>query len=81
LWIDEEAGTDFWRHAINKEMSKVSVAWQVKEGITPEQARSGKVSNMIGFQEIGCHLVFDVKMDFTWKARFVAGGHMTMLLH
>lgn len=33
---------------------------------------------MIGFQEIGCHLVvFDVKMDFTRKARFVAGGHMT----
>ena len=32
---------------------------------------------MIGFQEIGCHIVFDVKMDFTRKARFVAGGHTT----
>jgi hypothetical protein len=32
---------------------------------------------MIGFQEIGCHIVFDIKMDFTRKARFVAGGHMT----
>jgi hypothetical protein len=32
---------------------------------------------MIGYQEIRCHLVFDVKMDFSRKARFVAGGHMT----
>ena len=30
------------------------------------------------FQQIWCHLVFDVKMeDFRRKARFVAGGHMT----
>ena len=28
-------------------------------------------------KEIRCHIVFDVKMDFTRKARFVAGGHMT----
>jgi hypothetical protein len=32
---------------------------------------------MIGCQEIKCHMVFDVKMDFSRKARFVAGGHMT----
>jgi hypothetical protein len=32
---------------------------------------------MIGFQEIKCHVIFDVKMYFTRKARFVAGGHMT----
>jgi hypothetical protein len=32
---------------------------------------------MIGFQEIGCHIVFDIKMDFTRKARFCAGGHNT----
>ena len=30
-----------------------------------------------GYKEIPCHMVFDVKMDFTWKARFVAGGHVT----
>jgi len=28
-----------------------------------------------GFTEIKCHLVFDVKMDLTRKASFVAGGH------
>jgi Reverse transcriptase (RNA-dependent DNA polymerase) len=32
---------------------------------------------LIGFQEIGCHIVFDVKMDLARKARFVAGGHTT----
>jgi hypothetical protein len=32
---------------------------------------------MIGFQEIGCHNAFDIKMDFTRKARFCARGHTT----
>ena len=77
LAIDEETGTDFWRRAIEKDMRKVRVAWKPKDGVTPEQARAGKVQDMIGFQEIKCHVIFDVKMDFTRKARFVAGGHLT----
>ena len=31
----------------------------------------------IGYQHIVCHMIFNVKIDFTQKARFVAGGHMT----
>ena len=31
-----------------------------------------------GFQEIGCHIIFDVKMTLTRKARLVAGGHTTV---
>ena len=31
----------------------------------------------VGYKWIRCHLIFDVKMDFTRKARYVAGGHMT----
>jgi len=31
----------------------------------------------IGYKQIPCHIIFDVKMDFTRKARFVAGGHKT----
>ena len=27
---------------------------------------------MHGYQEIQCHIIFDVNMDFTWKVRFVA---------
>ncbi len=77
LAIDEETGTDFWRKALGKEMSKVKVAWKSAEGVTLEQARSSKEPLMIGFQEIRCQVIFDVKMDFTRKARFVAGGHTT----
>jgi len=77
LAIDEETGTDFWRKALGKEMTKVKVAWKNMAGITPEQVRTSKEPSMIGFQEIRCHVIFDVKMDFTRKARFVAGGHTT----
>jgi len=30
-----------------------------------------------GHQFIKLHMIFDIKMDFTRKARLVAGGHMT----
>jgi Reverse transcriptase (RNA-dependent DNA polymerase) len=76
--IDEKTGTDFWRKALGKEMNNVKVAWMAADGVSPEQAQTGKESSMIGYQEIRCHVIFDVnKMDFTRKARFVAGGHTT----
>ena len=32
----------------------------------------------IGYQRLNCHIIFDIKMeDFRYKARLVAGGHMT----
>jgi len=31
----------------------------------------------VGSQWIPFHMIFDVKCDFTCKARFVAGGHWT----
>jgi hypothetical protein len=77
LAIDEELGTDFWRKALGKEMTKVKVAWKSADGVTPEQAQTSKEPSLIGFQEIRCHAIFDVKMDFTHKVRFVAGGHTT----
>jgi hypothetical protein len=75
LEIDRQTGTDHWQRALNKEMSKVKVAWNAHDDVTPDEVRSGKVKDMIGFQEIGCQIVFDIKMDFTRKARFCAGGH------
>jgi hypothetical protein len=77
LAIDDETGTDLWKKALNKEMSKVKVAWKSDDRYSPEQVRTGKAPELIGYQEIKCHVIFDVKMDFTRKARFVAGGHMT----
>jgi hypothetical protein len=57
-------------------MGKAKVACIPVEGCTPKQVRSNNVRKLRGHQEIKCHIIFDVKMDFTRKARFVAGGHM-----
>jgi Reverse transcriptase (RNA-dependent DNA polymerase) len=68
LEIDRETGTTFWRDAIKKEMLNIASAISIlDEGAKPPP----------GFQWIPCHIIFDVKMDFTRKARFVAGGHTT----
>jgi len=56
-------------------MSKVKVAWRAHEGHMPQQVHNGKAPELTGYQEIRCHLVFYVKMDFTCKAWYVAGGH------
>ena len=73
----ENDGNRFWQDAMDKEMKKAKVAYKPKEGVTPEEIRKGKVDDMRGYQEIKCNIIFDVKMDFTRKARYVAGGHMT----
>ena len=31
----------------------------------------------VGNTEITCHLIFDLKIDMTWKAQYVVGGHLT----
>ena len=77
LQIDKITGNDFWRKAINKEMSKVKISRKVNDGHTSNEARAATATDFDGFQEIGCHLIFDVKIDFTRKAWFVAGGHTT----
>jgi hypothetical protein len=66
LHIDQETGTDFWCLAIKKEMKNVMPAFKILD----EDANAP-----IGYKWIPCHMIFDVKMDFTCKARFVAGGH------
>jgi hypothetical protein len=78
LRIDAATGTDFWMKAIKKEMNKVDVAFDFCDAWTPEQVRQGLArGDFVGFQEIKCHMIFDVKMDLTRKARMVAGGHTT----
>ena len=58
-------------------MRKAKVSYTEIDGCTPEEARANKCDALRGHKEIRYHIVFDVKMDFTRKARFVAGGHMT----
>ena len=52
LEINRIKGTYFWRKAINKEMSKVEVAWKADEKFTPEKIRSQKTNEYIGFHII-----------------------------
>lgn len=68
LEIDEETGTTFWRDALTKEMKNVAKAFEVLD--------EGQ-SLPAGTQEIECHIVFDIKSDFSRKCRYVAGGHKT----
>jgi hypothetical protein len=78
IQIDRETNTTFWTDAIKKEMEKVGVAFEFIDKWSPDQVRQGLArGDFVGFQEIECHMVFDVKMDLTRKARFVAGGHTT----
>jgi hypothetical protein len=68
LEIDKETGTTFWRDAIKKEMGAVWKAFEILD--------DGSVAP-VGHKKITVHMVFDIKPDFTRKARLVAGGHLT----
>ena len=60
-FLDSTNKNTKWADDIAKEMRNVNIAFNFP----------------IGYQKIRCHLVFDVKMDFTHKARLVDGGHTT----
>ena len=67
--IDKQNGNTLWQDAIRKEMTKVRIAFQ---------ALGNEESPPQTFQEIRCHLIFEVNMeDFQRKARLLAGCHMT----
>jgi hypothetical protein len=66
--IDKATNTTFWHNAIQKEMKNNRIAFKFLDNDEPVP---------IGYKWIKCHMIFDVKMDFTRKARFIAGGHMT----
>ena len=68
IGLDYKNGDMLWQEAIAKEMNNSRVAFQVLD--FDERLP-------IGYTEITCHLIFDVKMDLTRKARYVAGGHLT----
>ena len=68
LQLDKENGNDLWSRAIFKEMSSVQIAFEIlehDENMPP------------GYEQCTCHIIFDVKMDGTRKARYVKDGHKT----
>ena len=66
LQLDKDNGNGLWKAAIEKELGNVRVAFKLLE----EGERLP-----VGSKEIPYHIIFDVKLDLTRKARLVAGGH------
>ena len=70
LEIDAENGNNLWWEAILLEMKNVRPAFRKFEG---------NLADLVGYQKISCHMIFDVKLgeNFRRKARYVGGGHTT----
>jgi hypothetical protein len=66
--IDIETQTNYWHQAIMKEMKNNAIAFQFLEE---------DECIPVGSKWIPFHMIFDIKCDFTRKARFMAGGHWT----
>ena len=66
--IYRKNGNTFWMDAIKKEMRNAGVAFKILEE---------KEQLPVGYKKATGHLVYDVKMDFTRKARWVKDGHRT----
>ncbi len=66
--INHEKGNTLWQDALAKEMGKICVAFEV---LGPG------VRAPLGWHKASGHLIYDVNMDFTRKARWVKDGHKT----
>jgi hypothetical protein len=65
---DQENGDTYWEKSIEKEMKNVRVAFDILDD---------DKNLPVGYLQIPCRLLFNVKLDFTRKTRLVAGGHVT----
>ena len=65
---DRTNNNTMWRDALMKEMYNVSVAFELLDEGQKAPA---------GWHKVTGHLIWDVKMDFTQKARWVLDGHKT----
>lgn len=66
--LDKQNKNTFWYDAIMKEMKNVRVAFEfIPDGEKPPP----------NYQHVALMMIFDIKMDFTRKARLVARGDMT----
>jgi hypothetical protein len=66
--LDKKNGNNLWMKAWEKEMTNVSIAFEIlDEGETAPS----------NWKKSSGHLIWDVKMDFTRKARWVKDGHKT----
>ena len=67
--LDKANGDTFWHDAIKKEMFNVGIAFEVLEH---------ERNLPVGWKKVTSHIIFDVNMDLTRKARWVLDGHKTL---
>ena len=67
--IDTKNGNHLWRNSLAIEMKYIGVAFDVLED---------HQNVPVGYTKASGHLIWDVKMDFTRKARWVKDGHRTV---
>lgn len=66
--LDKENNSTLWMDALKKEMFNVGIAFEMlDDGVAAPN----------GWNKVSGHLVWDVKMDLTRKARWVLDGHKT----
>ena len=70
--IYQENGDTLWWEAITQEIKNIRPAFKVWY--------KRKEDPPIGYQEIKCHMIFDIKLGekFRRKARLVGGGHLVL---
>ncbi len=66
--IDCKNGNTFWQDTLAKDMGNFCVAFEI---LGPNAKAPPSWHKALG------HIVFDVKMDFTQKARWIKDGHKT----
>ena len=67
--VDARNKNHLWEIVLAKEMKNVGVAFDVLED---------HENVLVGWLKVSGHLIWDVKMDFTRKARWVKDGHRTV---
>ena len=67
--LDRKNSNTLWMDSLAMEMGNLNIAFQYLE--------LGEKDPPGCFKALG-HIIFDVKMDFTWKAWWVKDGHKTL---
>lgn len=58
-------------------MDRCTAKANVRRLMVAFEVQLEETTHIPGYKRIPGHVVWDVKMDFTHKARYVAGGHRT----
>ena len=66
--LEENNGNTLWQDAYAKYMYQVGVAFKILQ--------DGYHITVV-YKKANVHLIFDAKINFTWKARWVNNGHLT----